>query len=67
MISTAVMIQLGRVKGNKMVDMKLSNNKLIARGVNIVMKELNVDRQTAKQLIAENKNVRKALEARKQD
>ena len=65
MISTAVMIQLGRVKGNKMVDMKLSNNKLIARGVNIVMKELNVDRKTAKQLIAENKNVRKALEARR--
>lgn len=63
MISTTVMIQLGRVKGNKMVDMKLSNNKLIARGVNIVMKELNVDRQTAKHLIAVNKNVRKALEA----
>ena len=65
MISTSVMIQLGRVKGNKMIDMKLSNNKLIARGVNIVMKELNVDRQTAKQLIAENKNVRKALETRR--
>jgi N-acetylmuramic acid 6-phosphate etherase len=49
-----------------MVDMKLSNNKLIARGVNIVMKELDVDRKTAKQLIAENKNVRKALEAGRQ-
>jgi N-acetylmuramic acid 6-phosphate etherase len=63
MISTAVMIQLGRVKGNKMVDMKLSNNKLIARGMSIVMKELNVDRQTARQLIAEKKSVRKALES----
>lgn len=63
MLSTAVMIQLGRVKGNKMVDMKLSNNKLIARGVGIVMKELNVDRQTARQLIAEKKSVRNAIES----
>ena len=63
MISTSVMIQLGRVRGNKMVDMKLSNNKLIARGVSIVMKELNVDRQTARQLIAEKKSVRNALES----
>jgi N-acetylmuramic acid 6-phosphate etherase len=62
MISTTVMIQLGRVKGNKMVDMKLSNSKLIARGVGIVMKELNVDRQTAQQLIAEKKSVRAAIE-----
>jgi len=62
MISTSVMIQLGRVKGNKMVDMKLSNSKLIARGVGIVMKELNVDRQTARQLIDEKRSVRKAIE-----
>jgi N-acetylmuramic acid 6-phosphate etherase len=62
MISTAVMIQLGRVKGNKMVDMQLSNNKLIARGAGIVMKELNVDRQTAQRLIAETKSVRSAIE-----
>jgi N-acetylmuramic acid 6-phosphate etherase len=62
MISTAVMIQLGRVKGNKMVDMQLSNNKLIARGAGIVMKELNVDRQTAERLIAETKSVRSAIE-----
>jgi N-acetylmuramic acid 6-phosphate etherase len=63
MISTAVMIQLGRVKGNKMVDMKLSNSKLIARGAGIVMKELNVDRSTAQRLISETKSVRAALEA----
>ena len=62
MISTSVMIQLGRVKGNKMVDMKLSNKKLIARGVGIVMKELNVDQHTARQLIEEKKSVRKAIE-----
>ncbi|HRN55788.1 MAG TPA: N-acetylmuramic acid 6-phosphate etherase, partial [Agriterribacter sp.] len=67
MISTAVMIQLGRVKGNKMVDMQLSNKKLIDRGVNIVMKELNVDQKTARQLISKSKNVRKALENRSRD
>jgi len=63
MISTSVMIQLGRVKGNKMVDMKLSNSKLIARGTGIVMKELNIDRQSAQKLIAEMKSVRKAIES----
>src|SRR5690606_29629182 len=39
MITTTAMIQLGRVKGNKMVDMQLSNNKLVARGVRFVMEE----------------------------
>jgi N-acetylmuramic acid 6-phosphate etherase len=63
MISTSVMIQLGRVKGNKMVDMMISNNKLIARGVKIVMHELNVDHQTAKKLIEKNRSVRKAIES----
>jgi N-acetylmuramic acid 6-phosphate etherase len=63
MLSTAVMIQLGRVRGNKMVDMKLSNNKLIARGVSIVMKELNVDRPTARRIIAEKNSVRRAIES----
>jgi len=63
MISTSVMVQLGRVRGNKMIDMKLSNNKLIARGVNIVMKELNIDQQSARQLIEEKKSVRRAIES----
>ena len=62
MISTAVMIQLGRVKGNKMVDMQLSNSKLIARGAGIVMKELDIDHQTAERLIRETKSVRAAIE-----
>ncbi len=65
MISTSVMIQLGRVKGNKMVDMKISNNKLIARGVRIVMNELNVDHETARQLLEKNQSVRKAIESMK--
>jgi len=63
MLSTSVMVQLGRVKGNKMVDMKLSNSKLIARGAGIVMKELDIDRQTAQQLINKTQSVRAAIEA----
>src|SRR3984885_2548825 len=47
MLSTSVMIQLGRVKGNKMVDMQLSNNKLVDRGTRMVMKETGVDEETA--------------------
>ena len=62
MISTTVMIQLGRVEGNKMVDMMLSNNKLIDRGAGIVMKELGVDHQTAQQLINQTRSVRAAIE-----
>lgn len=65
MISTTIMIQLGRVKGNKMVDMKLSNNKLIARGVRMVMHELNIDKETATQLIKKMGSVRKAIESKK--
>jgi N-acetylmuramic acid 6-phosphate etherase len=65
MISTAVMIRLGRVKGNKMVDMQLSNNKLIDRGTKMVMNELSIDEKTAEQLLKENGSVRKAVEAYK--
>ncbi len=61
MISSTIMIQLDRVKGNKMVDMFLSNNKLIARGVNMVMEELHVDQQTAIKLIQEKGSVRNAI------
>ncbi|QEE50486.1 N-acetylmuramic acid 6-phosphate etherase [Flavobacterium alkalisoli] len=62
MISTAVMIQLGRVKGNKMVDMQLSNHKLVDRGVRMIMDELNIPREEAESLLQEHKNVRKAIE-----
>lgn len=61
MISTSVMIRLGRVKGNKMVDMQLSNHKLVARGVRMVMAETGVDEETATALIEEYGNVRKAI------
>ncbi|MEY8847574.1 N-acetylmuramic acid 6-phosphate etherase [Psychroserpens sp. XS_ASV72] len=61
MISTTVMIQLGRVKGNKMVDMQLSNNKLVDRGTRMVMNELNISLDEAKELIQKHKNVRDAI------
>lgn len=63
MISTSVMIQLGRVVGNKMVDMQLSNHKLVGRGVRMVMAETGADEDTATELLEEFGNVRKAIDA----
>lgn len=65
MISTAIMIQLGHVKGNKMVDMQLSNHKLIERGTQMIMKETGVDAAEAKKLLLEFGSVRKAVESMK--
>lgn len=62
MLTTTVMVKLGKVKGNKMVDMQLSNNKLIDRGQKMIMNALNVDVATAKQLLEKNGSVRKAIE-----
>ena len=62
MLTTAVMIRLGRVKGNKMVDMQLSNNKLIDRGTRMIMKETGTDEQTAAALLKKYGSVRKAVE-----
>lgn len=62
MISTIVMIQLGRVKGNKMVDMQLSNLKLVDRGVRMIMDELQVEENTAKTLLEKYGSVRAAIE-----
>jgi N-acetylmuramic acid 6-phosphate etherase len=67
MISTATMIQLGHVKGNKMVDMKLSNNKLVGRAESMVMKELNITQEKAKQLLKIHGNVRNAINAAKEN
>lgn len=63
MLSTSVMIQLGRVKGNKMVDMQLSNVKLVARGVRMVMEETGLDQEAASSLLEQHGNVRKAIES----
>ncbi|MGB0975275.1 MAG: N-acetylmuramic acid 6-phosphate etherase [Flavobacteriaceae bacterium] len=60
MISTCVMIQLGKVKGNKMVDMQLSNNKLVDRGTKMLMTTLNINYDYAQQLLLKHGSVRKA-------
>ena len=61
MISTSVMIGLGRVKGNKMVDMQIANNKLIDRAVKIIMKEKNIDYDTANSLLEKFGSVRNVI------
>lgn len=63
MISTATMIQLGKVKGNKMVDMQLSNHKLVGRAVGMIIDELGISQTEAEALLEKHKNVRKAIEA----
>ncbi|MCX6291172.1 MAG: N-acetylmuramic acid 6-phosphate etherase [Bacteroidetes bacterium] len=65
MISTAVMIQLGKVKGNKMVDMQLTNNKLISRGTKMLMSELDITAEEANRLLLEFGSVRKVLEEKR--
>ncbi|MCV9386396.1 N-acetylmuramic acid 6-phosphate etherase [Reichenbachiella ulvae] len=62
MISTAVMIKLGHVKGNKMVDMQLSNAKLIDRAIRMLMSEIPVDRSEAEQMIHQYGSVRNAID-----
>jgi N-acetylmuramic acid 6-phosphate etherase len=61
MISTSVMIKLGRVKGNKMVDMQLSNNKLIDRGTKMIMDELHIEEAEALALLTKYGSVREAV------
>jgi N-acetylmuramic acid 6-phosphate etherase len=63
MISTSLMIKLGHVKGNKMVDMQLSNDKLIDRGTRMVQEKINVNYEEAKALLIKNGSVRKAIES----
>jgi N-acetylmuramic acid 6-phosphate etherase len=62
MISTATMIQLGKVKGNKMVDMQLSNNKLVDRGEKMIVKELNINQKEASALLQKFGSVRNVIQ-----
>ena len=61
MISTTVMIKLGKVKGNKMVDMQLSNHKLVDRGTRMVAEALTIDFKLAKTLLLKHGSVRNAI------
>lgn len=63
MISTSVMIQLGRVKGNKMVNMQLSNKKLVDRGTRMIIEELGLEYEQAKALLLMHGSVKKAVDA----
>ncbi|MEE9408319.1 MAG: N-acetylmuramic acid 6-phosphate etherase [Polaribacter sp.] len=61
MISTATMVQLGKIKGNKMIDMQLSNKKLVERGQIMLAKELNIDQDEAAIFLEKFGNVRNAI------
>ncbi|MBK8845477.1 MAG: N-acetylmuramic acid 6-phosphate etherase [Bacteroidetes bacterium] len=63
MLSTSVMIKLGHVKGNKMVDMQLTNNKLIERGARMVAEALNIEMDKAQALLLKHGSVRLAVQA----
>ena len=62
MISTATMIRLGKVKGNKMVDMQMTNTKLAGRAVNMVMQSTNLDQESAQKLLDTYGSVRMAID-----
>lgn len=67
MISTTLMIKLGRVKGNKMVNMQLTNQKLINRGTHMIMNELGYDEATARRLLLLHGSVNGVLMAEKEE
>lgn len=62
MITSAAMVKLGKVQGSKMVNMQLSNDKLIDRGTRMVMEKTGMDYETAKAMLLEGGSVRQALE-----
>jgi N-acetylmuramic acid 6-phosphate etherase len=63
MISTSLMIQLGKVKGNKMMEMKLSNNKLNKRAIHLLMQELNISNEEATGLIKKHRSIKESIKA----
>ena len=67
MITTALMVRIGRVKGNKMVNMQLSNNKLVDRGTRYLMEGLHLNYEQAQEVLKKYGSVKKALDALKKD
>ncbi|MBC6400506.1 MAG: N-acetylmuramic acid 6-phosphate etherase [Ekhidna sp.] len=61
MISTSLMIKAGRVKGNKMVNMQLNNDKLVKRGINFIIDELNISPEEASSLLSKYNSVQEAI------
>ncbi|MFN5620833.1 MAG: N-acetylmuramic acid 6-phosphate etherase [Flavobacteriales bacterium] len=66
MLSTSVMIRMGRVRGNKMVDMQLSNRKLVHRGTTMVMQQTGLSKEQAEELLLKHGSVRKAVDHAKE-
>ena len=66
MITTTIMIKMGRVKGNKMVNMQLTNKKLVLRGTRMLMEELSLPEDAAKALLLQHGSVKKAISAFRQ-
>ena len=64
MISTTLMIRMGRVKGNKMVNMQLTNKKLVERGTRMIVEELQIPKEEAKALLLQYGSVKKVLDAK---
>ena len=62
MITTSLMIKMGRIRGNKMVDMQLTNKKLIKRGASMIAADLNIDEVKAKELLLKYRSVRNAID-----
>ncbi len=67
MITTTTMIKLGRVKGNRMVNMQLSNEKLVDRGTRMVSEELDLDYEQAKRLLLLHGSVKNAVDAYREE
>lgn len=65
MISTILMIKMGRVKGSKMVNMQLTNKKLVERGTRMIVDELGIASNEARKLLLEFGSVKKVLDAHK--
>jgi len=65
MLSTTLMIKMGRVQGNKMVNMQLTNKKLIERGTRMIVEELHIPKENARELLFKYGSVKKALDAHK--
>ena len=63
MITTALMIRIGRVKGNRMVNMQLSNNKLVDRGTRYVMESLDLSYEEANAVLKKHGSVKAAIDA----
>lgn len=61
-ISTSLMIKMGKVKGNRMVDMQLTNEKLLKRGTRMIQEALNIESDKAKALLLQNGSVRSAID-----